>query len=228
MSFINVANNLRAHGLHMVSNEIKLFLSSDAYLKSIKEVDGSDVLKAKLTINMIRSTALSTREGYETPEDCYYEDEEGNAFFTLHFHRLTNPIGSFSLTLDDPLFQLVLDAIDRNVKSRMYKAAELTVRLERLSVKAQVRYRVKANAAYKQTLSENQPSDAMVASFDPDRFVVEAKATKLAEAAYDKVLNSNQTRLFDRLRAVGRVAMPDTELGYTVWLAEFLDRKSVV
>jgi len=89
----------------------------------------------------------------------------------------------------------------------MYKAAIISRRIERLSVKAQVRYRRKADKAYKQVMDAAEVSAEVIAQ---------------AEDAYNNSIKPNEAKLFNRLRNVSNVAMPNAENGYTVWLAEFL------
>lgn len=206
MSFFKTAINLKYHGLHMLPENIKPFFQAEGYIDLMLEIDNSEQRKAELTIQMLNCMALSPTEGYESVDDCYY-DGDGTAAFMLHFNRITNPIGMFTLELSDPLFQSVLDAISENLKSRMYKAAIISRRIERLSVKAQVRYRRKAGKAYEQVMDAAEVSAEVIAQ---------------AEQAYNDSIKPNETRLFNRLRSVSNVAMPNAENGYTIWLAEFL------
>lgn len=222
MSLIREAQQLHHHSLHVIqSQDVRSFIASESFLKAAKHVDEDIATRVFLMIELLAISALDPLQGSK-PED-FYSETGGNACFLLSLHRVVNPLGNLlELNVSDPLFSNMLNAVKANLASKMFKAAQIYRRFQPRVTRAHVRNKEKADDAY----FEVRKRFGERYRYQRSEFT-DAERQEM-DAAYAAVFNPLEEKLNERVRKINRISSPGIELGYSVWLANFLYSKMPV
>lgn len=190
---------------------------------------------ARLTIALLGHVALDPQQGTTVDNHTPFRGAliKGSnthptaVYFALQFHRVVNFIGNFTLSADSPEMPELLNAIEKNLSSKLFKAAQMVRRLEKTVPSHYARFRKKSEAAYSAAYEKAEKGAPAWKSFDNEersRFY-ETNVYPVARAASNTVLTPLQDRIINRLAAVSNTAYDDDFRGsYTEMRVAFATR----
>ncbi|WP_150126541.1 hypothetical protein [Burkholderia cenocepacia] len=151
--------NLARLSQNETSAPVAKWLASNDFRRAVLEIDASVELRAKLSLSLLKHVALDARHGVTA--DAFQHHGDGKTMFMLHLFRMHNFIGPVTLDTDSALCQELQQAIERNLKGRMFKAARLTQRIMRpaqghqFCQRARVQARARLEASEQVRLGQN-------------------------------------------------------------------------
>lgn len=156
---------------------------------------------ARLTIQLLQCMALDPLVGDQVAH-FIGPAGEGDAFVLLRFNRVVNFIGGFVISKASPAYAELVAAVQANLASRMFKAAQLHRRLDQARKKAEARIVRKGRQVFDAVY---QPGVAAL-GVRPDTVAERIRLREIADAAYDAVTVPLQERLRQRVRGVAHQA----------------------
>ena len=208
----SIHNQLRT-GAQMLSGDVRAFVESQAFTDGLVTAEKYDVEKARMTIAMLKCVALDPLRGAD--RHAFITQGEGKLRCNLAFDRLANFVGLFEIDLAAPLAKALVDAVEQNLRGRMFKAAQASRRIERRSVAMLAKAARRGTAAYRASLDAAMPKGVLRWSPTPEDYF-------RANAEFDRAYGNARENIERRLSALGRVASPGFTGGYTEAVAGFL------
>lgn len=132
--------------------------------------------------------------------------------FNIRFDRFTNFIGLIELPATSGRVEQLIEAIRKNLNSKMFKAAQIHRRLDRRRIRLFEQAGDRASAAYAEVIQ------------NADKTVHRDDLLQQAREAYNQVFNPRKEQIQTRCRNVGRVSSNGFQGSYTEAVAGFLYR----
>jgi hypothetical protein len=207
---------------HLVAEVDGQFRTLD-YRARLEAMERDPEQLARLTIALLRHMALDPQRGTTVDDHTPFRGAlikgsntaSTDVYFALQFHRVTNFIGNFTLSAASPEMPALLKAIEENLASKMFKAAQMDRRLERTVPSHYSRFRKKAEAAYSAAYEKAEKGAPAWKAFDNEKrcSYYEANVYPVARAASTAVLTPLQDRILQRLAKVRDAAYDADFLG---------------
>lgn len=200
------------------------YFTSPEYLKELDAIGADQAAMTRLTIKLLEHIALDPRTGTRLEDFLKVASDAETVFVCLHLNRTVNLVGFYNLSVTAPELPLLAAAIEKNLGSRMFKAAAMHRRLERGNSPRFRRFEnnaSKAMAAARLQAESSVPAVSQYAS-DESRFQRSRTISDMGREAYNAVYDVAMNKLLRRTAAVGRQAF-DTpyQAGYTDMLVAF-------
>lgn len=208
----SIHNQLR-FSAHMLRGDVRAFVESQAFTDGLQTAEKYDVEKARMSIALLKGIALDPLQGSEL--SAFVTVEEGKLYCDLRLDRWVNFIGMFAIDEAAPLAKALLKAVEENLGSKMFKAAQVHRRLERKTAGMLAKAAQRGNTAYRASLDAARPTGALRWSHSPEDF-------DRANAEFDKAYGNVRESIERRLKALGRTASPGFRGSYTEAIAGFL------
>jgi len=193
-------------GTHMLDEIMASALLCDDAVAAMQKTDEDPDAQAFLMLELLKSIALDPTQG-ETPDRFFriYDDE---VIFTLHLDRWSNFITSCLCLPHGSRANQLIEAIQENLNSRMFKAAKMSRRLDK-----------RFNRLYQQARNRAEKiayaGEENLWSWPKDR-------RDEADSLYRRIFEKREETLLNRLRKVSAVASPGLQGGFTEAVAKFL------
>lgn len=203
------------------------FFTSPAYLRELDALGNDPAAMARLTVKLLDHVALDPLQGKTLGDFLKVGSDAETVFVALPLNRTVNFVGYFTLPVTSPELPLLAKAIDKNLASRMFKAAVLHRRLDAGNRPRFRRLEKVASAAYAATYAEADANLPPVSPYASEKAGYERMATirELASNARDNAYEPAKNRLFARIHAVARqAASTDFQGSYTDMLIAFASR----
>lgn len=199
------------------------YLVSDAFKEVVRGLQDDPQKLARLTLGMLEQFALDPNAGTTFADFVAYAGQppsltarteaSESTWFCLSFNRIVNFVGSFTLATSAPETALLLKAIQANLDSPRFKAAQMLRRQEKKSPRRYCRFDRVARKAHAQvmdaaTSEPNYPKHRAVGATE----YFEALYAK-ARLASDGVYNPLKARMTGRLRALEQAAFGEPYRG---------------
>jgi hypothetical protein len=120
------------------------------FLNDLETLSKDPEKLALLLIEQLRLMPLCPLQGTQVQDFIHEDVTTGCAWTCLRFDRVINVVGFVELPLNTPVTKLLKQAIADNLKSRMFKAARILRKLNRLRVRKQAKWDRDRNAQYRQ------------------------------------------------------------------------------
>lgn len=213
--------------LHILRNADDVaYLRSPQFGQLVQEVSGDPDKLAELTIKLLDEISLDPLaarqrqpyrpargmknwriavptvhdfiEGLDKPEE-----DDGTVFVMAGLHHWTNPLGYFSLSKASPMLPKLIEAIEKNLASEMFKAAMMARRLENTNHKRFDRFEKAGRRAYDQTLASfaDVPKPAQMSEGDWTEHRYQTAANAVVAATQPLT-----DRMYSRFRALFNAA----------------------
>lgn len=219
------------HGSHILEPNLQQFVRSPEFRAAMERAASDEEIKARLMIQALKGISLSTDKGDTMDDFTIYYPENGRKMvcFWIKFHGWVNFIGNIDLPEGSEIAIELIEAIQENLNSRMFKAATVMRRIY------PVKDRLYGQAGRKVKLAERQLNEGYAekreeiaksySSFE-ERYIhlraldeeIKAKVDEL----YDQTYNRRIDQLEERYRRVSRQAHPEFNGAYTEAVASFL------
>ena len=206
-------------------------LRSEEYRKNVEALGNDPKELARLTGCLLKHVSLDPLVGKRLEDFVNpFNVESEEYYFYLPLNRVVNFLGNFSLRRDSAEARALLQAIQENLNSKMFKAASMHRRLDQARLRHERRLTARAKAAYEDSLAQSRrnatPYHGNLTA--AERRQEEAQWTAMREAAnaaHDAVYVEPHARMNRRIRAVGELAFDqDFRAGYTEILIAFAAR----
>lgn len=173
--------------------------------------------KVRETIRLLQDFALDPRQGRTLRElladtGPVYGLGDGssspNIGFALSFYQMVNPVGYFEVSRNSTLALALLGAIEANLMSQRFKAAQVHLRMKSKLVGRLARLRVKADEAYNKAYLEGEKNAPPWKAHDNAARLAyfETHVYPSARLARNNVHGPAWQRLQDRMEAVKQLA----------------------
>lgn len=214
---------LNNSGYASVSQASADYLRSDAFKGLVKSLSGDPRALARLTINLLEHVALDPLAGSQLKDFAGYSGPEHalstlapgaeNTWFCLSLNRMSNFIGSFTLFSHEPECDLLLAAIQRNLDSKMFKAAAMQRRFDKKQPARTSRFERLSGKAYTAVMDEALKNPLYVSGSHSSPEVRDLRERVLldAQSARAAIFNPLVAR---RLARYNKVAKASTTPGY--------------
>jgi hypothetical protein len=201
------------------------FRSSD-YLARLEELGNDTRALARLSAALLEHVALDPLHGNKLEDFITVSSNAETVFVCLQLNRLVNPIGAFAVSSEAPEAAVLVQAIEKNLASRMFKAAVMHRRLAHGNTKRYRRFEKAARAAFQAAYDKAESTTPQPAYFSEDARYARMRAIReTAEAARAEVYGPLEARLKGRIHAVANQAYSaDYRGGYYDILAAFASR----
>jgi hypothetical protein len=196
------------HSRHLLRPEHVSMVNAPDFEAAVRRASQDPDTKAFLTIEMLKGIALDPLVG--DASEAFYTVFGDTVGFGIKIDRTVNFVGSFSLPARSARTRQLIEAIETNLGSKMFKAAKMSRRLDARRVRLEARARSKGHDAYLKVRSEFG-----------GRFRSQ-EHKDIAEQAYDSVVEPRCSILRDRVRRVASAASPNFNESYSISLAKFL------
>ena len=195
--------------LRMTQDYYPNYLRTEAFKGLVRTLKEDPRALARLTIGLLDHIALDPLEGdniidfvsYSGPDHALTElnAESESIWFYLHLNRVTNFIGSFTLPRSAPECAELFSAIQRNLDSKMFKAAAMHRRLEKLVPSRTRRIERKGRIAFQAVIDNAMLNPLYTSRADTEevrnlRDVVLADARIAAAAVNDPLFARREQR----------------------------------
>jgi hypothetical protein len=213
------------------------YIRGEAFRTDVKNIQASPQELARLTLGLLKQLALDPQRGVllgdfvqyagEAPELEKLTATSDSIWFCLHFNRVTNFIGSFTLLRSAPETELLLKAIQDNLDSKIFKAARMHRRLAAKMHKSYSRiYRLGREAHQKIMDASKSEKYALAfrgaAEWNTSARLLREELYDAAARAQEDVVAPLKARLENRLGAVANAAFGEDFCGgYTEILTAF-------
>ncbi|MDO8416528.1 MAG: hypothetical protein Q7S87_09985 [Agitococcus sp.] len=203
------------------------YFRSPEFCEKILTLENDPTEKLRLTLALLTHVALDPVIGATVDKHVNLYPKEGQIWVCLNFNRIVNFIGSFSIEPGTPDALALTEAIEQNLKGKLFKAAVMHRRMDKKVNKHCWRISKFCQAAYAKAMAELnfRPSDnAAWRTSDSYKLKYDiANVTALMER--DALSTSLKSRMFARIRAVGNAASDKVVQGeYTDILTSFASR----
>lgn len=197
---------------HMLSGDVLSMVQADDFEDAMRNAEANLDTKAFLTIQALKEIALEPRD---SDRESIYFETDGCVAYNIRFDRMVNFIGGvFSLPANSGRAKQLNAAIEANLSGKMFKAAQMSRRLEKQVCRLESQAKARADKAYD---AFKQPNGCFAnETFD--------EQLRLANEAYDQVMIPRKAQLRERMRRVINCACPGFQGGYTEAVAGFLYR----
>lgn len=200
------------------------YFKSPEYLEKLDAIGKDPVAMTRLTIKLLEHIALDPRTGTRLEDFLKVASDAETVFVCLHLNRTVNFVGFYDLLVTAPELPLLAAAIEKNLASRMFKAAAMHRRLDRGNHPRFRRFETaasKAMAAARLQAESSVPEVSQYAS-DESRFQRSRTISEMSREAYNAVYDVAMNKLLRRTGAVGRQAFDKPfQAGYTDMLVAF-------
>lgn len=213
---------LNNSGYSSVSQASSNYLRSVAFKALANSLSGDPRALARLTIKLLEHVALDPLAGTKLADFASYSGPAHalsalapgaeSTWFCLSLNRMSNFIGSFTLSSHAPEYEMMLVAIQRNLDSRMFKAAAMQRRFDRKQPARTSRFERLSHKAYTAVMDEAM-KNPLYTSRAHTQEVRDLRERVLLEA------QAAQAEIFDplvarRLARYNKVAKATTSPGY--------------
>lgn len=202
------------------------YFTSPAYPARLEEL-GNDVRAlARLSASLLEHVALDPLMGTRPDQFIKVASDAETVFVCLQLNRLVNPIGVFALPATAPELTLLVQAVEKNLASRMFKAARMHRRLAQGNTKRYRRFEKAASAARQAAYAKAEQDTPQPAYFSEESRYARLQGIRAkADQAYEDVYGPLDERLKGRIHAVANQAYgPEYRGGYYDILAAFASR----
>jgi hypothetical protein len=221
---MNALNDLKALHPHFsdrpyLAGEAEGHFRSLDYRARLEAMERDPEQLARLTISLLRHMALDPQRGATVDDHTPFRGAlikgsntaPNDIYFALQFHRVSNFIGNFTLPADSPEMPALLKAIEENLASKMFKAAQMDRRLEKTVPSHYARFRKQAEAAYSAAYQKAEVGAPAWKPFDNEERCryYETNVYPVARAASTAVLTPLQDRIIQRLAKVRGAAFDE-------------------
>lgn len=196
-------------GRHLLTLEQVSMIENPDFESAMGHTEKDEDTKAFLMIEALKGISLNPLRGDRLASFCH-QDVEG-IYFDISFHCWTNFIGLIGLPAGSGRAKQLMEAIEANLKSRMFKAAKMH---RRLNVRRGRLHEQVSKRAYQAYLSVRMES--------PDGRFTSAEHEERANEAYEHVFAPRMAVVDDRIRRVANCATPEFQGAFTDALAKFL------
>lgn len=203
----------------MLNSEMRSMVEGKDFEVAMCNASDDPDSKAFLMIQALNEISLDPVVGDTVHSFIFiYGQGGGNVCFNIRFDRFVNFIGLIELPENSGRAKQLMEAIEKNLNGKMFKAAKMHRRMDVRCVRLTQRARDCASKAYSAVIEAAYVNSKLI----PDVNIEHLKSEALA--AYAKVFNPRKEQLQNRCRNVGRVACPGFQDGYTEAVAGFLYR----
>lgn len=122
-------------------------LSQD-YRDDMEAIHNDPVLATRLTLRLLENIALDCKAGTTVEDFLGPDSKDGVEFVNLRIHRTANFIPAFSLSRSSDEFAQLREAVKVNLESSMFRAANISRRLEASYTSREARWSRLAYKAY--------------------------------------------------------------------------------
>ena len=200
------------------------YFKSPEYLQKLDAIGKDPAAMARLTIKLLEHIALDPRRGTRLEDFLKVASDAETVFVCLHLNRTVNLVGFFNLSVTAPELPLLAAAIEKNLASRMFKAAAMHRRLEGGNYPRFRRFEKAASnamAAARLQAEATVPAVPQYAS-DESRYQRSKTIGEMSREAYNVVYDLAMNKLLRRTGAVGHQAFDKPyQAGYTDMLVAF-------
>lgn len=199
--------------VHLMEKNLADFVRSKDFEDALTKTEMEEDAKAYLMVEALKKIALCPCRG-ETPEDFIFYRSDSVIAFNIQFDRWSNFIGLIGLPLNSGRAQQLIDAIETNLNSKMYKAAKMHRRLyfRRRKIESQVCGR--ARSVYTKVLERYRSETG--AKWNT------AEVIALADEEFDRIYSPRMKNVDERVRKVADVAEGGFRGAYPEAVANFL------
>lgn len=196
-------------GKHLLTPEQVSMVENPDFESTMRRAEKDEDTKAFLMIEALKGISLDPLRGDRLESFC---KQYGEAIsFNIHFHCWTNFIGLIGLPAGSGRAKQLMEAIEANLKSSMFKAAKMH---RRLSVRRGRLHEQVSKRAYQAYLSVRMES--------PDGRFTSDEHKERADEAYERVVASRMAVVDDRIRRVGNSATPEFQGSFMEAVAKLL------
>lgn len=199
-----------------LDGEVEEHFRSLDYRARLEALGSDPEQMARLTIALLKHMSLDPQRGTTVDDHTPFRGAlikgsntaPTSIYFALQFHRVVNFIGNFTLSADSPEMPALLKAIEENLSSKMFKAAQMDRRLEKTVPSHYARFRKQSEAAYSAAYQKAEKGAPAWKAFDNEarcRYY-DANVYPVARAASNAVLAPLQDRILKRLAKVRNAA----------------------
>lgn len=184
------------------------YFASQDYQAALDTIGNDAGAMAKLTIKLLEHMALNPRDGNRLSDFLRVGSDSETVFVCLHFNRTVNLVGFFVLPVTAPELPLLAAAIEKNLASKMFKAAVMHRRLENSNHRRFRRFESAARLAAskaREAAEVSVPAASQYAS-DESRFQRSRTISEMSNEAYNAAFDTAMNKLLARIGAVGRQA----------------------
>lgn len=202
-----IAGQLRS-SLHMLSGELVTMVNSLGFLEALRRADRDHDLRAFLMLEALKGMSLDPLAG--TTPGAFYSTHGAVTTFAIQFHGWVNFIGGIELPAGSARARQLMDAIEANLSSKMFKAARMHRRLTRRKQRLLNQAYARANKAYSHV--RDQCSGRLATMEDEER----------ANQAFRNVFDPRNALLNERVHRVATASAPGFVGAYSEAVAKFL------
>ena len=203
------------------------YFTSPEYLQQLEALEQDPGAMTRLTIQLLEHIALDPNRGTRLEDFLKVGSDAETVFVCLHLNRTVNFVGFYNLSVTAPELPLLAAAIEKNLASRMFKAAAMHRRLDRGNSPRFRRFEHAARAAMMEARTRAEASLPAVSQYasEETRFQRTRTIGDISREAYNAVYDAAMNQLQGRTSAVGRKAF-DTSFqgGYFDMLVAFATR----
>jgi hypothetical protein len=180
-----------------------MILSSD-FSMSMKFAEENEDTKAFLMIQALKEISLNPLRGKITSDFIVQSEGSSSVCFWIDFDRWVNFIGLIELPAGHPRVAQLIEAINQNLNSKMFKAAKLSRRMDK-----------KLGILLAPAI--DRATKAYAASY-------RSASPEFARAAYNFIYEARREQLLNRQHKVSQVSHPGFNGEYSKAVAGFLYR----
>lgn len=182
------------------------YFRSQDYLDQLTELGKDPTAMAKLSIHLLEHIALCPREGSTLSDFLKVHSDAETVFVCLRLSGVSNMLGVFVLPVTSPALPLLVAAIEKNLASKMFKAAQM---YRRLHGNNHARYRRIEAAARTASDKARQQVEATSPEFDsyatPEaRRERSQRVRDAAVEAFNSYWEAGHEKLQARIRSVSQ------------------------
>lgn len=221
MLFSSEVLSLINHASNSIPLHMKEKLTSKAFIDACRAIDSDEKERIRLTIALLKIIALDPKSKYEEKDSAgMYGGVTNLTQYSLRFHRVINPIGWLSVVNYEDTFTEIELAIKENLNSRMYKAAQVSRRIDSIVNKGIERISKKGRELSLE-LKDEMKSKHQTGLSDRNFRLTDEQYAEISNQvlAFE---NPKKENLYARFRSVERLTSPGIEKGYYAWFATFL------
>lgn len=186
------------------------YFRSQDFRTELERIGNDPKARLHLTISLLKHMALDPLVGTRVRDFLDISASPGQLLFVyFRFNRVANPIDHFLVKAGSEEFELLVKAVQENLKSRMFKAARIHRRVDVLRIRICEQISRRANQAYyavKEEGTRNAPARTSRFGTDPVASKHWHDTQAAADAAFDAAYDAGIQRTHDRVRRIANEA----------------------
>jgi len=196
---------------------ISEYISSPVFLAYVESIDKNVSEKVRLTLALLSHISLDCLAGTKVSDFVDFYPEDGQVWVCLQFHCLVNLVGDFTLSANTIDAHMLANAIQDNLDSKKFKAAQYYRKHNLLINKRCARFRQKAQVP-SDLAREQLEAKYKTGYYGRDHYEREGRDNPIYREDCEQIFNNYmefvaklQSRLASRVHFVNKQAF---DIGY--------------